>query len=148
MIRSPSLCASCYVRFAMQTLNTLAASPESARGLIDTLSDFDAELIHDSDGSCEVKVTLDGSDQEIVAVLNALERHVTNRARSARITFDGHEYVMHPEPAAEGLEPGTEGPSRFRPVLAAGVGFEPTGDLSAASGFQDRPVRPLRHPAV
>jgi hypothetical protein len=28
------------------------------------------------------------------------------------------------------------------------VGFEPTGDLSAASGFQDRPVRPLRHPAV
>jgi hypothetical protein len=31
---------------------------------------------------------------------------------------------------------------------AAGVGFEPTGDLSAASGFQDRPVRPLRHPAV
>ena len=33
-------------------------------------------------------------------------------------------------------------------TLAAGVGFEPTGDLSAASGFQDRPVRPLRHPAV
>jgi hypothetical protein len=33
------------------------------------------------------------------------------------------------------------------PFLAAGVGFEPTGDLSAAYGFQDRPVRPLRHPA-
>src|SRR3954447_17888536 len=32
--------------------------------------------------------------------------------------------------------------------LTAGVGFEPTGDLSAASGFQDRPVRPLRHPAA
>ena len=30
---------------------------------------------------------------------------------------------------------------------AAGVGFEPTGDLSAASGFQDRPIRPLWHPA-
>src|SRR5262245_43295677 len=38
--------------------------------------------------------------------------------------------------------------SRFRVNEAAGVGFEPTGDLSAASGFQDRPVRPLRHPAV
>jgi hypothetical protein len=84
----------------MQTLNILAASPESARGLIDALSDFDAELIYASDGSYEVTVTLDGSDQEIVAVLNALERHVTNRARSAQITFDGHEYVMHPEPAA------------------------------------------------
>ena len=30
---------------------------------------------------------------------------------------------------------------------AAGVGFEPTGRLAATSGFQDRPVRPLRHPA-
>src|SRR5688500_11286901 len=30
---------------------------------------------------------------------------------------------------------------------AAGVGFEPTGRLAAANGFQDRPVRPLRHPA-
>jgi hypothetical protein len=29
----------------------------------------------------------------------------------------------------------------------AGVGFEPTSDLAAANGFQDRPVRPLRHPA-
>src|SRR5437016_13955633 len=37
---------------------------------------------------------------------------------------------------------------RVRLDLAAGVGFEPTGDLSAASGFQDRPVRPLRHPAA
>jgi hypothetical protein len=36
---------------------------------------------------------------------------------------------------------------RFWLNQAAGVGFEPTGDLSAASGFQDRPVRPLRHPA-
>jgi superoxide dismutase, Fe-Mn family len=27
------------------------------------------------------------------------------------------------------------------------VGFEPTGHLSAASGFQDRPIRPLWHPA-
>ena len=30
---------------------------------------------------------------------------------------------------------------------AAGVGFEPTGAL-ALNGFQDHPVRPLRHPAA
>src|SRR5919198_6537047 len=30
----------------------------------------------------------------------------------------------------------------------AGVGFEPTGALSGASGFQDRPIRPLWHPAL
>jgi TM2 domain-containing membrane protein YozV len=28
------------------------------------------------------------------------------------------------------------------------VGFEPTGALSGASGFQDRSIRPLWHPAV
>jgi hypothetical protein len=31
---------------------------------------------------------------------------------------------------------------------AAGVGFEPTVPREGHSGFQDRPVRPLRHPAV
>src|SRR5436190_20890194 len=31
---------------------------------------------------------------------------------------------------------------------AAGVGFEPTDELAPVSGFQDRPGRPLRHPAV
>ncbi len=36
---------------------------------------------------------------------------------------------------------------RFPPTQAAGVGFEPTGRLSAPSGFQDRPIRPLWHPA-
>jgi hypothetical protein len=30
---------------------------------------------------------------------------------------------------------------------AAGVGFEPTARFQPSSGFQDRPVRPLRHPA-
>jgi hypothetical protein len=30
---------------------------------------------------------------------------------------------------------------------AAGVGFEPTARREPGSGFQDRPVRPLRHPA-
>jgi hypothetical protein len=32
-------------------------------------------------------------------------------------------------------------------MRAAGVGFEPTARFQPSSGFQDRPVRPLRHPA-
>src|SRR5439155_20600536 len=39
-------------------------------------------------------------------------------------------------------------PERRRARQAAGVGFEPTDRLATVSGFQDRPVRPLRHPAV
>jgi hypothetical protein len=67
---------------------------------MDVLSEFDAELIEASDGGYEVIVTLGGSGQETVAVLNALERFVTERERGTRLTLDGHEYVMHPEPAA------------------------------------------------
>jgi hypothetical protein len=40
--------------------------------------------------------------------------------------------------------PGPGGPPRG---LAAGVGFEPTAPGEGRSGFHDRPVRPLRHPA-
>ena len=32
-------------------------------------------------------------------------------------------------------------------LLAEGVGFEPTRDLTAPNGFRDRPVQPLRHPS-
>ena len=49
------------------------------------------------------------------------------------------------------MDRGDEAPNDLRIAgdipLAAGVGFEPTGHLTAANDFQDRPVRPLRHPA-
>lgn len=32
--------------------------------------------------------------------------------------------------------------------MAEGVGFEPTGPLSASSGFQDQRYQPLSHPSV
>jgi len=82
----------------LQTLNIVAASPESARALMNALSGFDAELIHGSDGDYEVMVALGGSSQETISVLNALERFVTERERSARVTLDGREYVMLPDP--------------------------------------------------
>jgi hypothetical protein len=67
---------------------------------MDVLSEFDAKLIEASDGRCEVMVTLRGSGQETVAVLNALERFVTERDRCARLTLNGREYVMQSDPAA------------------------------------------------
>ena len=82
----------------MQTLNIVAASPESARALMEALSEFDAELNHLSDDRYEVTVTLGGRGRETVAVLNALERFVSERERSARVTLDGREYVMLPDP--------------------------------------------------
>ena len=89
-----------YLGTAVQTLNILAASPESARGLMDALADFDGELVLASDGSYNVTVRLDGDHAETIAVLNALEEYVTERARTARITLNGRDYVMQPGPAA------------------------------------------------
>jgi hypothetical protein len=82
----------------VQTLNIVAASPESARALINALSDFDAELIEGSEGGFEVMVRLGRDHTQTIAVLNALERFVTERERSARVTLDGREYVMLPDP--------------------------------------------------
>ena len=83
----------------MQRLNIVAASPESARALLDALSEFDVEVIHASDGDYQVSVTLGGRDREIVAVLNALEQYIIDRGHTARVNLDGREYVMHPDPA-------------------------------------------------
>jgi hypothetical protein len=84
----------------MQMLNIVAVSPESARGLVDALSDFDVELIQATDGGYEVTVTLGASDREIVEVLNALEQYVNTRSTLARLSLNGRDYVMHSEPVA------------------------------------------------
>ena len=84
----------------MQTLHIVAASPESGRALIGALSGFDAELIRAKDGTYAVTVELDGDHQQTIAILNVLEQYVAERAQSTKVTLDGREYTMEPEPAA------------------------------------------------
>ena len=82
----------------METLRIHAASPESGRAMLVALSAFPAELVESADG-CEVVVGLARGDGEVVAVLNALEQYVTERASGpARVEVDGHRYVMHAVP--------------------------------------------------
>jgi hypothetical protein len=83
----------------MERLTIKAVSPESGRAMLAALSGFHAELLEAADGS-EIVVTMDG-DSEIVAVLNALERHVTERKSGpAQVELDGHSYVVHPKSEA------------------------------------------------
>jgi hypothetical protein len=64
--------------------------------MLAALSDFRCELIESADG-CEVVVTFGRGDAEITAVLNALERHISERAGGpARIELNGRPYVMRP----------------------------------------------------
>jgi hypothetical protein len=81
----------------METLTIQAASAQSAHGMLAALSVFEAELVETPDGRRQVVVTLAGDDSEIVAVLNALERLVTERASGpARVELNGRTYVMEP----------------------------------------------------
>jgi hypothetical protein len=81
----------------METLTIQAASAESARGMLAALSVFEAELVESADGRREIVVSLGRDDSQIVAVLNALERYVTERASGpARVELNGRTYVMEP----------------------------------------------------
>lgn len=85
----------------MEKLSILAATPESGRRLYDALSGFDAELIQSEDGTFQVEIALTGGDREIVDLLNAIERHVTERrAGPARIALHGRRYTLHADPAS------------------------------------------------
>jgi hypothetical protein len=80
----------------METLRIRAATPQTGRAMLAALSDFRAELLESSEG-CEVLVKLGRDDEEIIGVLNALERYVTDRADGpARVEVFGKSYVLHP----------------------------------------------------
>jgi hypothetical protein len=81
---------------ALQTLTIKARSTESARGLLDALSMFHPELVEGEDGGQSVVVDL-GNDRDIIAVLNALERCVSDRADGpVPLELEGRTYTMHP----------------------------------------------------
>jgi len=84
----------------MEKLRIHPRSRESAQAMVAALSGFHAELVESAEGY-EVAVTLgrDGrGDDEIVAVLKALEQYVTARASGpARLELGGRSYVMRPE---------------------------------------------------
>ncbi|HKP19340.1 MAG TPA: hypothetical protein VJT84_12745 [Gaiellaceae bacterium] len=81
----------------MRTLTVEASSPEVARGLYDSLSEFDPEIIGSADEGYAVRVSLAAGDEHIVAVLNALERHVEARRTAAQVDLDGRTYTINPQ---------------------------------------------------
>jgi hypothetical protein len=83
----------------VQTLTITAVTRESARGLCEALSAFDVELFEGDNGPSTVEVRLGGGDREVVDVLNAIERHVTERkAGPAMIRLNEHDYTLHAPP--------------------------------------------------
>jgi hypothetical protein len=90
----------------MRAITLEARTLESARDLYNALFEFRPALTGNDAQGYRVTVELgNGSDRQILAILHALEEHVTDRASGpARIELDGRRYTMHPDdPTPEGL---------------------------------------------
>jgi hypothetical protein len=72
-----------------------AKSLASARGLYQALSGFHPELSGSDQEGYRVTVDLGSSDQQVIAVLNAIVGHVTARNDGpARVELDGKRYTL------------------------------------------------------
>jgi hypothetical protein len=104
----------------METLVVHAVSLESAQGYSAALSGFRAKLVEAKNGRYGVQVTLAG-DREIVAVLNALVKYVSQRGDGpARLELDGHAYTL-PPPGLDSSagEDGEDGPEPHRGAVGS-----------------------------
>lgn len=81
----------------MRALTIKAVTLESAEGFLTGLRTFNAELLEDEDGSYLVQITLGRDDREIITLLNALERYVSERGQGpAEVGLAGQTYELHP----------------------------------------------------
>jgi hypothetical protein len=81
----------------LQSLAIEAKSLESAQGLFRALSEFDPRLVGDEREGFRVVVKV-GTDRRLLAVLDALEQHVTQRQDGpARVDLQGRRYTVHSE---------------------------------------------------
>jgi hypothetical protein len=79
----------------MESLTVRASSLEVAEGLSGALSRFHPEITGGSEEGYQVSVSL--VDSDVIAILNALERHVRERQAPARVEVDGRGYLAQPE---------------------------------------------------
>ena len=81
----------------MRSLTIDARSLQSAQALYNALSSFLPELIGDDQSGYRVTVPLGTSDRQIIEILDAIERHVTERdSGPARVELEGRQYILHP----------------------------------------------------
>ena len=74
-----------------------ARSRQSAQALYSALSSFQPELVGDDDSGYRVTVPLEGSDRQIIEILDVIEQYVTERdAGPALVELEGRHYTMHP----------------------------------------------------
>ena len=79
----------------MRALTIEAGQLVTAQGLYNALSEFYPELSGDESEGHRITVEL-GSDARLVAVLDAIQAHITARNDGpARMQLEGHHYTFH-----------------------------------------------------
>ena len=79
----------------MRALTIEAGPLPVAHGLYNALSEFHPELTADDSEGHSITVAL-GSEARVVAVLEAIQAHVTARDDGpARVEIEGHHYTFH-----------------------------------------------------
>lgn len=109
----------------MQKLTVDASTNEVAQGLFSALAGFYPEIVKTPGGGYQVVVALGGRDAEIIAILSALERHVTERGKGpAKIDLEGRSYTLHEQPELPDAagEPTEERARQGQPAGAAHSG--------------------------
>jgi hypothetical protein len=61
------------------------------------LSAFHPEILGNADEGYEVRVDLKGSDADLLAVLEAIQRFASERRDAAHVELAGRGYTVHPE---------------------------------------------------
>jgi hypothetical protein len=85
-----------------QTLTIRAGTQEVADGLFVVLHGFQPAVNPSPLGGYDVTVAIEGNPGQLVAILAALETHLTQRHDGpAQVELNGHKYSLEPEPAAE-----------------------------------------------
>jgi hypothetical protein len=86
----------------MRGITIDAKSLESAQALYDALSTFGPQLTGSRDKGYRVTIDLANSDRQIIAILDALEKHVRQQGSGpARVEVDGRRYTMHTQESSE-----------------------------------------------
>ena len=80
----------------MRALTIKAKSNESALALCNSLSAFHPEIEGDDASGYAVTVPLSESNEDVIALLTALQDHVSRHQYPASVQLDGRHYTLKP----------------------------------------------------
>jgi hypothetical protein len=80
----------------MQTLTIRAGTLEVADGLFIALDPFQPGITPGQHGAYDVTVPINQDPDQLIAILDALQNHITQHNEGAMVELDGRRYSLEP----------------------------------------------------